>query len=99
MKAFAGTLLTVLFAVNLFATEILLPQRVLYIGDRTSDFEPFLKEHFAEVKSVARDEFEVSQAKDYDVVLLDWPQSGGLRGAWLGRCPLGRRDEWDKPTV
>src|SRR5262245_5940687 len=99
MKAFAITLVAALFAVNLAASENLLPQRVLYIGQRASDFEPFLKQYFVGVKSVSRDDFKVSQARDYDVVLLDWPQTGTEHGAWLGPCPLGQRDEWNKPTV
>jgi hypothetical protein len=76
-----------------------LPQKVLYIGHRADEFVPFLKEHFAKVDSVSREKFRPSQAKDFDVVLLDWPQSGGMRGAWLDGSPLGKREEWAKPTV
>jgi hypothetical protein len=32
-------------------------------------------------------------------VLLDWPQSGTMRGNWLDGAPLGNREDWDKPTV
>ena len=76
-----------------------LPQKVLYIGNRTSEFVPFLKEHFTKVESVSRDDFHPAQAKDFDVVLLDWPQSHQMRGAWLDGSPLGKREEWSKPTV
>jgi hypothetical protein len=73
--------------------------KVLYIGDRNSEFVPFLKEHFTTVQSVSRQDFHPAQAKDFDVVLLDWPQSHAMRGAWLDGSPLGRREEWSKPTV
>ncbi len=76
-----------------------LPQKVLYIGQRGDEFVPFLKEHFAKVESVTREKFRPPQAKDFDVVLLDWPQSGAMRGAWLDGSPLGRREDWSKPTV
>jgi hypothetical protein len=97
MKALLVATLAWLFALNLFAD--LLPQRVLYIGDRASNFEPFLKQHFAEEKCVPLAAFDVSQAKDFDVVMLDWPQTAVTSPAWLGPCPLGKRDGWDKPTV
>lgn len=76
-----------------------LPQKVLYIGHRADEFVPFLKEHFAKVDSVSREKFQPPQAKDFDVILLDWPQSGAMRGAWLDGSPLGKREEWAKPTV
>ncbi len=72
---------------------------MLYIGHRADEFVPFLKEHFAKVDSVSREKFQPPQAKDFDVILLDWPQSGGMRGAWLDGSPLGKREEWAKPTV
>jgi hypothetical protein len=76
-----------------------LPQKVLYIGHRADEFAPFLKEHFAKVESVTRETFKLPQAKNFDVVILDWPQSGGMRGAWLDGSPLGKREDWAKPTV
>src|SRR5579862_10005982 len=89
-----------LFAENLFAGDAApLTQHVLYIGHRSNSFEPFLKKHFAKVESVPRENFKPAQAKDFDVVLLDWPQSGAMRGAWLDGAPLGKREEWTKPTV
>lgn len=99
MKALMAALLAIIFSVNLFAAETLLPQHVLYIGHRAPEFEPFLKSHFAEVRSVSRYEFKPSQANNFDVVLLDWPQSGTTRGAWLDGSPLGKREDWSKPTV
>ena len=100
MKTLAPILFVVVFAANLFASETLLPQRVLYIGHRAADFEPFLKIHFTEVKSVSRDEFKPAQAKDFDVVLLDWPQGDDARQARrTSAAPLGKREDWNKPTV
>src|SRR6185437_6174376 len=91
----------VLLPVQSFAAEpgYGLPQKILYICHRGDEFMPFLKEHFAKVESVTRDKFQPSQAKGFDVVLLDWPQSGQMRGAWLDGSPLGRREDWAKPTV
>lgn len=86
-------------AANLFASEISLPQRVLYIGHRATDFVPFLQKYFTKVEAVPLDKFVPSQAKDFDVVLLDWPQSGTTRGNWLDGAPLGNRENWNKPTV
>jgi hypothetical protein len=103
MKSLRALLLAVvatLFATNLYGADAaLLPQRVLYIGHRSSDFEPFLKTHFAKVESVSRQEFQQAQAKDFDVVMLDWPQSGNMEGAWRAGAPLGKREEWTKPTI
>jgi hypothetical protein len=88
-----------LFAGTLRAADTVLPLRVLYIGHRAGAFLPLLQEHFATVKSVTRDQFKPPQADSFDVVLLDWPQSGNMRGAWLDGSPLGRREDWKKPTV
>ena len=99
LKTLAVSGLVMMFAAALFAAENLLPQRVLYIGQRAPEFEPFLKNHFAGVHSVSRDAFKPAQAQAFDVVLLDWPQSGTTRGAWLDGAPLGRREGWGKPTV
>src|SRR5438876_2657166 len=53
--------------------------KVLYIGDpgtpRAQQFEGFLRQHATRVEVVARDRFAPAAAKDFDVVLLDWPQS------------------------
>jgi hypothetical protein len=76
-----------------------LPQKVLYVGDRQDEFVPFLQQHFATVQMAARESFRPVLAKDFDVVLLDWPQSHQMRGAWLDGSPLGKREEWSKPTV
>jgi hypothetical protein len=76
----------------------MLPQRVIYIGHRADQFEPFLKKHFPKVQSVALDDFQPVLANDFDVVLLDWPQTGGpVRHQ--RESPLGKRESWHKPTV
>jgi len=94
-------LLLILSLVSLgtLTAESVLPLRVLYIGHRPGEFEPLLKAHFATVNTVALDRFEPKQAEAFDVVLLDWPQSGNMRGAWLAGSPLGQRADWQKPTV
>jgi hypothetical protein len=92
-------LLSAVSAAALPATETLLPLHVLYIGHRPGEFAPLLKEHFATVETVSLAAFRPSQADPFDVVLLDWPQSGNERGAWLDRSPLGLREDWRKPTV
>ena len=97
--ALASGLLAMALATNLFAAEIQLPQRVLYIGHRGADFEPLLKRHFAHAQIVSRTEFRPATAQDFDVVLLDWPQSEEARADRSGKSPLGARAEWNKPTV
>lgn len=93
-------LMSLLASVSALAvTETILPLRVLYIGHRPDQFAPLLQAHFARVDTVALKEFKPSQAAGFDVVLLDWPQSGTMRGAWLDGSPLGRREDWHKPTV
>jgi hypothetical protein len=86
--------------VDLPAQTDLLPQRVIYIGERASEFEPFLKQHFAKVLVVTRKAFEAAPARDFDVALLDWPQGEEERQTRVaGQSPLGQREAWGKPTV
>jgi hypothetical protein len=84
---------------TLRAADAVSPLRVLYIGHRPAEFAPLLQAHFAKVETVALKQFQPSQAEAFDVVLLDWPQSRAMRGAWLDGSPLGRREDWKKPTV
>ncbi len=97
--AWAVGLVTSIFMVTVMAGEVVLPQRVLYIGHRSDSFEPFLKRHFARVESVSCQTFRLAQATDFDVVLLDWPQGDATRADRLHSAPLGKREEWSKPTV
>ena len=76
-----------------------LPLRVLYVGQRPGEFASLLKEHFTRVETVARDQFQPKQADDFDVVLLDWPQGDAARGERRVGAPLGKREDWKKPTV
>jgi hypothetical protein len=99
MKALAAIVSMVIFAANLFASDLLLPQRVLYVGQRAADYTPFLEKYFAKVAAVPREAFKPSQADNYDVVLLDWPQASYPRNAWSDGAPLGNREDWHKPTV
>ncbi len=77
--------------------------KVLYVGDagskRAGDFESFLKLNTAEVEVANRTGFQPAAAKDFDVVLLDWPQTGNGNDFPPKRSPLGARDPWTKPTV
>jgi hypothetical protein len=77
------------------------PQRLLYVGDSTSprarDYQTFLNSNFARVEITSRRGFDPAQARDFDVVLLDWPQGSGSFPP--GTAPLGKREEWSKPTV
>ncbi len=75
------------------------PLSVLYIGNRPGEFAPLLKAHFARVDTMTLGAFHPGNEAVFDVVLLDWPQSGQQRGAWLDGAPLGRRENWHKPTV
>ena len=74
--------------------------KVLYVGsERTSDYVSFLSGKVAEIDVKSRADFKVADAAAFDVVLLDWPQGEETREMRKLRSPLGRRDEWGKPTV
>jgi hypothetical protein len=74
--------------------------RVLYVGsERVDDYVDFLKEKFARVDSRKRSEFRALDAEPFDVVLLDWPQGEETREMRKLTSPLGKRDDWKKPTV
>src|SRR5438093_13597617 len=77
--------------------------KVLYVGDpetpRAKQFEGFLRQNLGRVQIASRSAFKPAEANECDVVLLDWPQSGG---AYQGRqihAPLGERADWTRPTV
>jgi hypothetical protein len=75
--------------------------KVLYVGDlrasRAAEFANLLKTNVGGFGTAAISTFKPEQAAQYDVVLLDWPQSGEIRE--LKRAPLGDRETWTKPTV
>lgn len=75
---------------------------VLYVGEesasaRARQFTEFLEKKVRRVEAVSRAAFQPAQARDFDVVLLDWPQSGP--GGPSRQVPLGDRLAWTKPTV
>jgi hypothetical protein len=76
---------------------------VLYIGDtgtpRTQHFTGFLAKNVGRVEAASRKDFKPADAAEFDVVLLDWPQSETAREERQGRSPLGDRAAWNRPTV
>lgn len=77
---------------------------VLYIGDtdssRAKHFSAFLRENVAKVEVASRRTFKPADAEDFDIVLLDWPQSDSARDERSSsKSPLGKREDWSKPTV
>jgi hypothetical protein len=76
---------------------------VLYIGDpgtpRAQHFTGFLGKNVGRVEAASRKDFKPADAAEFDVVLLDWPQSDTARDERKGRSPLGDRAAWSKPTV
>src|SRR4051794_36047768 len=77
--------------------------KILYIGDagstRAAAVTDFLRQHVGAIDTVDRNAFDTSQAKPYDVVVLDWPQTGDIDAMKHLRSPLGNRNYWGKPTV
>lgn len=77
--------------------------KVLYVGNtnspRAAEFKAFLSTNLAACALAPRSSFDPAMAKNFDVVLLDWPQSES-RGAFPPRqSPLGERNTWTTPTV
>ena len=75
---------------------------VLYVGEepasaRARQFTEFLQKKVRRVEVFSRAAFQPAQARDFDVVLLDWPPSG--RVGLSRQAPLGDRLAWTKPTV
>ena len=97
------TFLATVFALTIpaAASPLSFPRRVLFVGNedtpRTRAFVELLEKHFASVRVAARKGFDPASVKDADVVLLDWSQ----RDANFSNdaSPLGKRSEWNKPTV
>ncbi len=76
--------------------------RVLYIGkpdtERAKEFRDFLQPNVGSINVADRDHFKPYGAEGFDVVLLDWPQTGADLEK-LKVNPLGPRSQWHKPTV
>ena len=76
---------------------------VLYLGTsgsaRFQHFSSFLGTNVGKLETTSRDEFKPSDATPFDVVVLDWPQQGDQFKDARFSSPLGKREEWSKPTV
>jgi hypothetical protein len=78
--------------------------KVLYVGEppataRAKQFTTFLEKRVGKFESVARRGFEPGKAGEFDVVVLDWPQSDSSDQERRQPSPLGERSAWIKPTV
>ncbi len=104
MKPFA-VLLSIVFALAGDSTHAadLDKLKVLYLGDpatpRGKQFEEFLRPNLGRVQVASRTAFKPAEANEFDVVLLDWPQSGSDYKGRQFLAPLGERADWTKPTV
>lgn len=97
----ARLLSSVLCALSLQAKP-LQDLRILYLGkpdtDRANEFREFLEPNVGAIVVADRDQFKPEDADKFDVVLLDWPQTG-VNFDKLKLNPLGERPRWHKPTV
>lgn len=74
--------------------------KVLYVGsEHPKEYVALIKEHVLQVEAVDRKAFSPEQAKDFDVVLLSWPQDEETSDMTMLVSPLGSRDSWHHPTV
>lgn len=96
-----------LFVVAVLSGSVAAPRpalgtlKVIYVGEeptsvRAVEFTEFLQKRVGRLEVVSRRTFQPTQARDADVVLLDWPQSGLQE---FKHSPLGDRSTWAKPTV
>lgn len=102
MKGIVSFILAMLL-VQLCPAVELRDLKVLYVGNATSaraaDFKAFLSTNVGRVEVAARVGFDPAQAKEFDVVLLDWPQSESRGEFPPKKSPLGERSAWTKPMV
>jgi hypothetical protein len=87
------------------------PLSVTYVGkpdgERGRDYLAFLQSRFAHARATDRDGLDRAAIAAAVVVVLDWSQSDANGGGPLAfpyperalKSPLGRRDDWDRPTV
>ena len=96
-----GVVLTAMGSSRGIAAEPRLPLNVLYVGNadtpRAAQFVEFLESQFERVEAVDRGKFDPADARDADVVLLDWSQRDTEVEDTVS--PLGPRESWSKPTV
>lgn len=89
-----------------------IPLKVFYAGnpssDREKDFASLLEKHFVKVGTADYQKFEPGQAKDYDVVILDWTsiyprdENGKIKEKFDGLnspIPPNLSNEYDRPTI
>lgn len=92
-------LLGLISTASIYANE-LAELNILYIGkERTSEYVRFLEENVAHVTAIDRAEFDAAYGASFDVVLLDWPQNRKAHDMRNLISPLGKREEWSRPTV
>ena len=98
-----GTFILAMLLIQLSPAAELRNLKVLFVGNATSaraaDFKAFLSTNVARVEVAARVGFDPAQASQFDVVLLDWPQSESRGEFPPKKSPLGERDAWTKPMV
>lgn len=74
--------------------------KILYVGkERAADYVGFLKPKVARIENRLLSNFKPTEAAAFDVILLDWPQGEETREMRKLTSPLGRREDWTKPTV
>ena len=74
--------------------------KILYVCDeRPAEYVKFLTGKVATVTAQSFSDFKPGEARDFDVVLLDWPQGEATRNMRKLSSPLGPREEWNRPTV
>ena len=98
-----GTFIMAMLLIQLSPAAELRNLKVLFVGNATSaraaDFKAFLSTNVARVEVAARVGFDPAQASQFDVVLLDWPQSESKGQFPPKKSPLGERNAWTKPMV
>lgn len=101
MSKYLSAALLVGMTANLSArADELRELKVLYVGsERAPAYVDFLTGKVARIEAKSRADFKVGDAAAFDVVLLDWPQGEETREMRKLKSPLGRREEWEKPTV
>jgi hypothetical protein len=98
-----GSFILAMLLVQLSPAVELRDLKVLYLGNATSaraaDFKAFLSTNVARVDVAWRATFDPVLASQFDVVLLDWPQSESKGQFPPKKSPLGERNAWTKPMV
>ena len=101
--AFTGVVLSLLGVASARAGD-LNKLKLLYVGEpanstRAKQIASFLQKNAGQIQAVERRGFRPEQANEFDVVVLDCPQSGNTEQERKQGSPLGARAGWNKPTV